>query len=144
MAFVIEEIPEEDRTKLDPEVFFTGIGLAKRPIETIKWAINRERNIFLVRLGGWGYGGGSKTPDSFALSVDDVVVKFDAFCSAKQKSINDRYNIFWEIVDITPPNLNNLFKDRCFQLIQEGLQAMGNRMCDHENTETVNVEFKQK
>ena len=100
MAFVIEEISDEDRAKLDPEVFFTGIGLSKRPIETIKWAINLERNIFLVRLGGIGYGGGSKTPDRFALSVDDVVVKFDAFCSAKRKSINDRYIISWEIVDI--------------------------------------------
>ena len=128
MTFVIEEISDEDRAKLDPEVFLTGIGLAKSPIETIEWEINRERNIFLVKLGGWGYGGGSKPPDRFALSVDDVVVKLDAFCSAKQISINERYNIYWEIVDMTLPNINNSFKDRCFQLIREGLQAMGNRM----------------
>ncbi len=49
MAFVFETMLDEDREKLDPKVFF-NLNLGQ-PISPY-WTIDRERDIFMLKIGG--------------------------------------------------------------------------------------------
>jgi len=53
MAFVNEAVPEEQKSKFDPKVFFNPTQF-NGPIEMFRWTIDRERDVFLIRLGGGG------------------------------------------------------------------------------------------
>lgn len=50
MAFVNEEVPENDRERLDLEIFIHPLG--GYPIGVCRWVIDREMNVFIIRLGG--------------------------------------------------------------------------------------------
>ena len=51
MAFVNEAVPEEQKSKFDPKVFFDPFNF-NQPIRAFRWTIDRERDVFLIYLGG--------------------------------------------------------------------------------------------
>ena len=62
MAFVNEAVPEEQKSKFDPDVFFNPHGSLRKPVNIYRWVIDRERNVFLVRLSGGGPREGGDAP----------------------------------------------------------------------------------
>ena len=71
MAFVNEEIPEAEKPKADPTVM--SIQGWRGSIDS-RWTIDRERNIFMVGIGG----GGPERPLLYALSLSGEIVRFRA------------------------------------------------------------------
>jgi hypothetical protein len=53
MAFVNEAVPEEQKSKFDSKIFFNPFSF-NEPIRPFRWTIDRERDVFLIYLGGGG------------------------------------------------------------------------------------------
>lgn len=76
MAFVNEFVPEEEKGR------FKDINIWKDPttgdlMRTFMWTIDRERNAFLVCLGG--HGGRENMADYFALCWRGEAIKFQVY-----------------------------------------------------------------
>lgn len=144
MAFVNERVPEDQKSKFDPKVFFNpNSGSFRRPIALYRWVIDRERDVFLIRLGGggpWEGGDAPKPKEKLALSWKGEVVKFEARVSA----VGDAkvWVANWEVVNIYIPQALEAHRDMVRQLIREGLDAMGNSTCHREGAIAVNVHFQ--
>lgn len=144
MAFVNEAVPEEQKSKFDPKVFFNpNSGWMHRPIELYRWTIDRERDVFLIRLGGggpWEGGDAPKPKEYLALSWKGEVVKFDARVTAT--GTPKAWVADWAVLDIRIPQAMEAQRDTVLQLIVEGLDAMGNSTCHREGATVVNVHFQ--
>jgi hypothetical protein len=113
MAFVFETMLEEDREKLDPKVFFNpNLG---QPISS-RWTIDRERDVFMLAIGGGGPGRSLV----YLLSIQGEIVRFYAY--GRSVAINgDQMNSLqdWWVYDIKlPASLENR-RDDVLQLIEE-------------------------
>ena len=126
MTFVNELIPEEQKDKFDPEVF--KLNLAYPPMRPYRWTIDREREIFLIKVGAHGYGGGQGDgfipPVFYTLSWKGQVIKFDVRIWSTGKFIDGDLDLNWEIFNIKlPPSLENK-QAEVFELIQEAIRAI--------------------
>lgn len=100
MTFVNEFVPEDQKDKFDPEVF--KLIPAYPPSRPYRWTIDRERDIFLIRVGGshsgGGQGDGYEPPDFYTLSILGKLVKFD-LCTyvdgdSKDNTAVVKYDVF--------------------------------------------------
>ncbi|MDZ4074618.1 MAG: hypothetical protein U1E04_07695 [Hylemonella sp.] len=146
VAFVNELVPEEQKTKFDPKVFHSP-WTPRRPIEPYRWVIDRERDIFMVRLGGDGSSGDPSNPITktyLALVMRGEVIKFDA---AFKEAGNWKEGIFgadWEVTDVyLPPSLADS-RDTVLELIKEALEAFGTSGGNREWLSSVSVRFNQQ
>ena len=139
MAFVNEAVPDEQKSKFDPKVFFNPTQL-NQPIRPYRWTIDRERDTFLIRLGGGGRE--PEIPFLYALSLKGKVIKFEAVQSAKGNS-KDGLIIDWCVTNVrTPPELEGELEG-VQQMLREGLDAMGDRTCNRPDyVIAVNINFQ--
>lgn len=119
MAFVYEKIPETDRE------WFSSFNL-KNPItkETLnsrRWTIDRERNSFLVGLGGQGIYG-SEIPMFYALIWNKRVIMLETFSKAIGNN-SSGMEFFWKITKIKAPESLLKDKDEMMNMIQEAFIA---------------------
>lgn len=115
MAFVNEEIPEADKTKVDPKVMsihgWRGDSISSR------WTIDRERDIFMVRIGG----SGPERPIIYALSIDGEIVRFRAGRQASpiDGDKQNGYELEWWVFDFNIPDCLQSRGEEIMQLIAE-------------------------
>jgi hypothetical protein len=138
MAFVNELVPEEQKSKFDPKVFFNPTQF-NGPIEMFRWTIDRERDVFLIRLGGGGRE--PEIPKLFALSWKGNVVKFDALIHSKgTKEVG--LTVDWNVSNVHIPPQLEMEREEVLKLLKEGLDAMGSSICDRNGVVAVNVHFQ--
>jgi hypothetical protein len=143
MAFVNEAVPEDQKSIFDPKVFFNPNSAFRGPIELYRWTIDRERHVFLIRLGGggpWEGGNAPKPKEYLALSWKGEVVKFEARVGASGNP--EAWVADWEVLVVQIPQALEVHRDMVLQLIGEGLNAMGNSTCHREGATAVNVHFQ--
>lgn len=141
MAFVNEAIPAEQKAKFDLNVF-RDPHVPGRPISTSRWTIDRERNAFIVRLGGggpWEGGDAPKPRQYLALVWKDGVIKFEALVSAEGALSN--WSSRWEVLAVDIPPTFQSQRDMIFEFIREGLEAMANSVADSDGCTKVTVTF---
>ena len=96
MAFVNERIPDEEKEQ------FKDLSRWKNPvtgrqIEIFMWTIDRERDVFLIRLGGYGRRKGM--PDYFVLSWHGEMIEIDA-CREVSGNAEQGVVVFWNIANL--------------------------------------------
>ncbi|MFA6040350.1 MAG: hypothetical protein WC733_02490, partial [Methylophilus sp.] len=131
MAFVNEEIPENEKARFsDRSIFFNPEGRTS-PIRLQKWVVDRERDICMIRLGGgvmptFTDDNGS-TPVVMALCWGKGVIKFEAKYllegDGRIGSPPSNLNVNVQKV-MLPTNLKGQ-EIAVFQLIQEAIEAAG-------------------
>jgi len=141
MAFVNEEVPAN--FVFDPKVFFNPS--TRSPITpgwVRRWAVDHERNMFLVRLRAEiPAGGGPNLPGIYAINCGGFVVKFKALqtSSGSQKK---GLTIDWKVLKFDLPLEKKKQRDFFQGLIEEALQAYGNALGQKDSRMlTINVSF---
>ena len=119
MPFVNEDIPEEDKE------WFNSFGF-KSPysgdtVEPWKWAIDRERNIFLCPLAGSGSRSMDK-PIFFVMVDRNFVVKMEVYIELHGNKW-DGVEVLWEIEKIFIPDVFEIGANEITELIREALTA---------------------
>jgi hypothetical protein len=122
MAFVNEEISEKDKE------YFNSFNLKSpftrnEPIEPWKWIIDRERDAFLVALGGQGYYE-SEIPRFYALIWKKNIIKIETFRNGIG-SFSTGVEIWWKITKIEAPECMIEDNTEMVELIKEALDAEG-------------------
>ena len=121
MTFVNEAISGADKRKYDAFDFkspFNG-----EPVPAWKWTIDRERDVFLVPLGGQG-GEQSEIPAFFALVWNGEVIRFDAFTRGRGDG-QTGVEKWWNIFDIRIPQNLEPKREEIIKLIKEAIDASG-------------------
>ena len=116
MAFVNEEIPEADKAKVDPTVM--SIQGWRGSIDS-RWTIDRERNIFMVGIGG----GGPERQLLYALSFDGEIVRFRAGRLATPINGNkaNGYDLEWWVFDFNIPECLQSRHEEIVKIIEEAI-----------------------
>ncbi|PYG83911.1 hypothetical protein LY28_03759 [Ruminiclostridium sufflavum DSM 19573] len=122
MAFIYEKISETDRQRLNSFNLVSPLTKNK-PIAPSKWIIDRERDVFLVSLGGQGFYE-SEIPRFYALIWKNNVVLVETFRNGVG-SLSDGVEISWKITKIEAKESLLKDKDEMIELIKEGLDAEG-------------------
>lgn len=137
MAFVNQEVPAN--FVFDPKIFFNPSTHSPITPEWVRrWAIDHERNIFLVRLRAEiPAGGGPNLPGIYAISCNGFVIKFKALQTTFRNQ-RKGLSINWEVLKFELP-LEKLKQSEYFEgLISEALQAYGNSL-GHKDSSIVAV-----
>lgn len=124
MAFVNEAISEADMDIFNSyklESPFTANLL----IEPYKWTIDRERDVFLVSLGGQGREH-SEIPEYYALVWKKNIIIMETF-SGGVGSASTGVEKWWKITSIKVPESLMQEKDTVMDLIKEAFDAYGSR-----------------
>lgn len=143
MAFVNEEVPQD--YVFDPQIFYTPVThSALTPSWVRRWAIDHEKNIFLVQLKGEiPGGGGPKLPGVYAISFNKFVIKFKARQTSEKNRKQGVTN--WEVFKIDLPSEKEKHREYFQGLIQQALQAYGNSLGNAEShVKSVKVHFNQR
>lgn len=119
MAFVNEEIPESDKPKVDPTVMSIQ-GWRSDSISS-RWTIDRERDIFMVWIGG----SGPEIPIIYALSFGGEIVRFRAgrLMSPINGDKKNGYDLEWWVFDFNIPESLQSRSEEIMQLIAEAKAA---------------------
>ena len=143
MAFVSELVPEEQKTKFDQKVFHSP-WTPTQALEPYKWVIDRERDVFVIRLGGdppWEGGNAPKPKLYLALSWKGEVIKFEAVYEESGRVRDGNAVGNWDVVGVHIPKAFVEHRSMVLELIQEGLDAMGDGLCLRERLSKVNIHF---
>ena len=121
MAFVNEDIPEEDKE------WFNSFGFTSpytdKTVEPWKWTIDRERNIFLCVLAGLGSKSSGKVR-FFVLVINGIVVIIEAYTESHGNKWNGR-DVIWEVEKIIVPNKLGTDAQTIMDLVVEVLTVHG-------------------
>jgi len=146
MAFVIETISEEQKVKLDPEIFHHPHDPWHRLTKTRRWVSDNAREIFILCLGGgggpWEGGGVPKPREHFALSWKGQIVKFEAICSTEGSLT--KWVSLWEIMDVDIPPCLETQRSILLGFIRDGLKIMANPSTSPEGCIGVTVIFNHQ
>ncbi|MDR3394135.1 MAG: hypothetical protein P4L70_03950 [Parasulfuritortus sp.] len=135
MAFVNELISDEDKQKIDWTKF--KAWPFSDPHRPWKWTIDKERNVFLIPLGGGGPDG--DRPDVFALHWDGQVIRFEAEITG---SGTGKFwdTLFWKINNLAIPDNLHSQKEKILESVVNAIRAHG-RFFSTEHVKTVHVTF---
>jgi len=144
MAFVNEFVPEDQKDKFDPEVF--NLGSAFPPSKPYRWVIDRERDIFLIRVGGSGSGGGQGDgyipPEFYTLSIQGKLVKFDARVTGTGNFLTGDAELDWEVFNLRIVLELIANKTEILGLIKEAINAIDETGRPRQKLRAVHVNFK--
>ncbi len=122
MAFVYEKISESDREWINS---FGIISMSTgEPIMTPYWAIDREREVFLVSIGGGQGFYTSEAPQYFAMVWGKNLIKLATFSEGDGK-ISSGVKMRWKITQIDAPESLLNVKGELIELIKEAIGALG-------------------
>jgi hypothetical protein len=145
MAFVNELVPEEQKDKFDITVFYHPKRSIDKRISFYRWVVDRERDIFLIRLGGGGQWEGGDMPkprEYFALSYKGEAIKFEALYSSEGNSKDGNLVGCYAVYNMQLPPALKWRSGKIMALIEEALDAMGDYTGHRENLSAVKVTFK--
>ncbi len=143
MTFVKELVPDEQKAKLDPKVFHSP-WTPKQPLRPYQWVIDRERDVFVISLGEdppWEGGDAPKPKQYLALSWKGNVVKFEAAYQETGRVRDGNAVGHWEVLAAHIPQALDPHRNAVLELIREGLEAMGDFLCNRERLSKVNIHF---
>lgn len=121
MAFVNETISEADKKKYDDFNFI--LPVTRKPVPAWKWTIDRERDVFLVSLGGQG-GQFAEIPKFFMLVWKNKTIKIEAFYKFSGNE-NKGYDFNWNITKIVIPEALRHELEAIVCLLKEAIDAYG-------------------
>lgn len=121
MSFINEKIPESDRELYDS--FNLSSPFTNKPVESRKWTIDRERNAFLIALGGRGYWD-SDIPHYYAFIWKNNVIKIETF-SKEHGNANTGIEVRRKITSIKMPEKLMPEKDVVMELVKEAFEVHG-------------------
>jgi hypothetical protein len=121
MAFVNETISEADKKKYDDFNFI--LPVTRKSVPAWKWTIDRERDTFLVSLGGQG-GEFAEIPKFFVLVWKNKVIKIEAFYRFSGDG-NMGYDFTWNIAKIVMPEALRHEPEAIICLLKEAIDAYG-------------------
>ncbi len=121
MAFVNEKIPEADKERFNSFSFKNPV--THEPNKANKWTIDRERDIFLVALGGKG-AYVTEIPMFYALVWKNKVINLETYSDGKG-NYKSGVEMWWKITRIEIPESLKPYKDQVIELIKEGIDAHG-------------------
>ena len=135
MAFVYEEITREEDVKYFDALEFEN-PIDKSPIRAVmsekygfkkEWLIDRERNVFIIALGGQGLKH-SELPMYYVMVFCDSYEKV-RFCTYDFGNGNrfDGKNLWWDVNVYDIPSVLQEKKDLIFEMIKQGLYEEENR-----------------
>jgi len=134
MAFVNELIGDEDKRRIDWAKFrawpFT------QPVSPWKWTIDRERDVFLIPLGGRGPDG--ERPEVFALVWKGQMVRFEASATG-EGSGKFWSTLHWKVGNVSVPEMLQSCRTQVIELVVQSLSAHG-RFFSTEHLHSVKVD----
>ncbi len=135
MTFVNEEISGEDKAKYDWSKFKAWDF--SRPLRPWKWTIDRERNVFLVRLDGRGRD--NERPETYALYWKGFVIRFEAVITGR---LNGKFwdEIYWDILKIGVPKEIESYYDEIISDLKQAIDVYGD-LFDCSNINSITVKF---
>lgn len=121
MAFINEKISAADREWFNS--FQLKDPFTRKPLESRSWTIDRERDAFLVGLGGQGdYE--SDVPMYYALVWKGNVIFMDTY-STGTGNVSSGIEMFWKITKIEAPGSLLQDHEQLIDLIKGALDAKG-------------------
>ena len=135
MAFVGGRIPDSEKNKIDVEKIK---AIRSYFIVSYLWAIDRERGMFLLPLGG---GVGEK-PSFFGLDVLGEIVVFEAVRLGSGNN-NTGFILSYKISYLTIPKVLESRRQEIKGFIREALDAYG-QYGDRSHVTSVSVEFENE
>jgi hypothetical protein len=118
MGFVNELISEEDKSRLNPELYKSRLG--GYSIRLWKWTIDREQEAFLLRTDG----GREDIPEFYILTWREKLVKFAAYREgAGNNSVG--VELKWRVFQIDIPLEIRNQREDVLRLIREALRGYG-------------------
>lgn len=121
MPFVNETIAEVDRPKYEAYGFKSPFR--NELVPSWRWAIDRERDVFLVSLGGQG-AEHSEIPMIYRLVWKGEIIRFHAFSKGRGNA-QIGVELWWNVVDIVIPEHLKPKQAEIYQLIREALEQCG-------------------
>ncbi|CAH1204396.1 hypothetical protein PAECIP111893_02242 [Paenibacillus plantiphilus] len=121
MAFVYEKISEADQGRF--QSFNLRSPFNGRPLETRKWIVDRERDAYLVSMGGQGTYD-SEIPMFHALIWNGNTINIDSFTTGTG-DVSIGIEKFWKITRIEAPVDVREKEDELLDLIKDAFDAKG-------------------
>jgi len=121
MAFVNETISEKDKARYDSFGFKSPF--TDEPVPAWKWTIDRERDIFLVPLGGRGLEA-SEIPMYWILVWRGNVICFETYRRGRG-NYQEGAELWWRITRISMPEKLRCDSEKAIEIIREALDAHG-------------------
>lgn len=121
MAFVNERISENDREYFNS--FSLKSPFTDQPLYAREWTIDRERDVFLVGLGGRGTYD-SDIPMFYALIWENEVILLDTYCKG-EGNYSTGIEMWWKITKIIAPDALIKNMEEMLELIKEAFDAIG-------------------
>lgn len=120
MAFTNELISDADKHRIDWTTF--RAWAASPPHGPWKWTIDRERDVFFVRLEGPGPD--AERPETYALCWRGNLIRVEADVTARGE-FKTGVDATWNVRKLdTPPELA-ASREEIVQLLREAIQAFG-------------------
>ncbi|GHU52910.1 hypothetical protein AGMMS49975_09750 [Clostridia bacterium] len=137
MAFVNEELNEQDKAFIASFNFIQPIG-TKNPADIPEnWISDRENEIFLICLGGQGYAFNKEfPPDFWRLIWKGFPIKIETFNSATGNNTIGIKSI-WNIDQIAVPRALNIESKLLVETVKDAFDTYERRR----NRNIISVEF---
>lgn len=123
MAFVNEKILEIDRELFNS--FNLKSPFTRKPLEPFMWTADKEREIYLIGLGGQGFDEGD-VPEYFALIWKRKKITIETF-NGGSGSRSTGIEKWWRIIGIKVFESLIPEKDIMIDIIKEAFNAYGSR-----------------
>lgn len=126
MAFVNEVLSEADKERFASYKIKSKLSSqgALVPIPP-KWTIDKERDLVLVLLEGWGSrGSGNDIPTFMVMIWKNQLIRFEAFEEA-HGNVEAGYEVWWEVTKVVIPKALESETKIILQLFQEALVTRG-------------------
>ena len=136
MAFTNETSPDADRPRYESFGFMSPFNGDLVPPS--KWTIDRERDIFLVSLGGQG-GEQSEIPEFFALVWKGSPIGFRAFHKGRG-DYQSGAELWWKIFRVGVPKPVEGDRSKILDFIREAVDARGSGY-RRDHVTAVNIEI---
>jgi hypothetical protein len=133
MAFVNEKISAEDAAKIDWSKFTAG---GFEPIGPYKWTIDRDKDVFLVRLRTM-----PEFPNYMGLCWKGELIIINAFQRLKNEPGSKMSNVSWDIVRIHIPPALMYQRQTIISDLKEALDVYG-YLYSHDGVGRVSVSIR--
>jgi hypothetical protein len=120
MGFVNENIDTPERIREFDSLNLVSPVTAKPPKRS-RWAVDRERGFYLVRLGG----GFSEIPDIYALVVPGGVIRIEGHESGSGNPLAGGVRVVWNVTSVQIPRALASKADELMGVVREALEARG-------------------
>ena len=143
MAFRNESISEADQSLIDYQALRDSQG-GGPIVDPPKWTVDRERDAFLIRLGGGMNREDYHVPHYFQFSLRNERLRVDAF---KERVPSDEpmlANLFWKVVGLHLTEFTSISREEITRTLTEAFIAYGSTGFaenSHINVKVVEVDF---